>query len=155
MKALFTQLCPALCNPMDCSPSGSSVHGILQTRILEWVAILFSRESSWPRDQTRVSCIAGRFFTVWATREAQGAMQILEREVQNIACKYLEMVKFSWILAVSQSSLVRWTLEWAWALALSSLRSRSMLVPKLLLGWDHHLIASWGVKLIKTQGSVC
>ena len=49
---------------------GSSVHGILQARILEWVAISSSR-SSWPRDQTRVSCIAGRFFTVWATREAQ------------------------------------------------------------------------------------
>ena len=48
---------------MDCSPPGSSVHGILQARILEWVAISISRESSWPRDRTRVSCIAGRFFT--------------------------------------------------------------------------------------------
>ena len=56
---------------MDCSPPGSSVHGILQARILEWVAIFFSRESSWPRDQTQVSCIAGRRFTLWATREAQ------------------------------------------------------------------------------------
>ena len=54
---------------MDCSPPGSSVHGIFQTRILECVAISFSRESSWPRDQTQVSCIAGRFFTIWATRE--------------------------------------------------------------------------------------
>ena len=49
---------------------GSTVHGILQARILEWVAILFSRVSSRSRDQTRVSWIAGRFFTVWATREA-------------------------------------------------------------------------------------
>ena len=54
---------------MDCSPSGSSVCGILQA-ILEWVAVPFSRGSSWPRDQTWVFCIAGRFFTVWATREA-------------------------------------------------------------------------------------
>ena len=54
----------------DCSPPGSSVHGILQARILEWVAISFSRGFSWPRDQTRVSCSAGRHFTVWATREA-------------------------------------------------------------------------------------
>ena len=54
---------------MDCSPPGSSVHGILQARILEWVAISFSRESSQPRNQTQVSCIAGRFFTNWATRE--------------------------------------------------------------------------------------
>ena len=57
---------------MDCSPSGSSVHGILQARILEWVAIPFSRRSSWPRDPTWVSCIAGRFFTIWATRGARG-----------------------------------------------------------------------------------
>ena len=55
---------------MDCSLSGSSVHRIIQARILEWVAISFSRESSQPRDQTWVSCIAARFFTVWATREA-------------------------------------------------------------------------------------
>ena len=47
------------------------VHGILQGRILEWVAFPFFRGSSWPRDQTQVSCIAGRFFTSWATREAQ------------------------------------------------------------------------------------
>ena len=60
-----------LCDPMDCSPPGSPVHGILQARILEWVTIPFSRGSSWPRDQTWVSCIAGRFFTIWATREAQ------------------------------------------------------------------------------------
>ena len=50
--------------PMDCSPPGSSVHGILQARILEWVAIYVSRASSRPRDQTQLSCIAGEFFTV-------------------------------------------------------------------------------------------
>ena len=65
-KSEVAQSCPTLCNPQDCSPSGSSVHGILQARILEWVAILFSMGSSWPRDQTQVSCIAGRFFTAWA-----------------------------------------------------------------------------------------
>ena len=53
----------------DCSLPGSFVHGILQARILEWVAIPFSRGSSRPRDPTQVSCIAGRFFTIWATRE--------------------------------------------------------------------------------------
>ena len=56
--------------PMDCySPSDSSVHGILQARILKWIAILFSRRSSRPRDQTLVSCIACRFFTTWAIRK--------------------------------------------------------------------------------------
>ena len=54
----------------SCDNFGSSVHGILQIRRLEWIAISSSK-SSWPRDQTRVSCIAGRFFIVWATREAQ------------------------------------------------------------------------------------
>ena len=58
------------CDPVDCSLPGSSVHGIPPERILEWVAIPFSRDSSWPRDRTWVSCTAGRFFTVWATREA-------------------------------------------------------------------------------------
>ena len=55
--------------PMDCSLPGSSVHGIFQARVLDWVAISFSRGSSWPRDQTQVSCIVGRCFTIWATRE--------------------------------------------------------------------------------------
>ena len=70
MKVLVAQLCPTLCDPMDCSLPGSSVHGILQGRILEWIAISFSRGSSQSRDRTQVSCIAGRFFTIWATREA-------------------------------------------------------------------------------------
>ena len=69
VQVLVTQLRPTFCNPMACGPSGSSVCGILQARILQWVAISFCRGSSRPRDQTRVSCIAGRFFTVWATRE--------------------------------------------------------------------------------------
>ena len=51
------QSCPTLCDPVDCSPPGSSIHGILQARILEWVAISFSRGSSRPRDGTHVSCI--------------------------------------------------------------------------------------------------
>ena len=63
------QSCPTLCNPMDCSTPGSSIHGIFQARVLEWVATAFSRGSSWPRDRTQVSLIAGRCFTVWATRE--------------------------------------------------------------------------------------
>ena len=70
VKVLVTKLCPTLLTPMDCSLPGSSVHGIFQARILEWVAISFSRGSSWPTDWTQVSCIAGRFFTIWATREA-------------------------------------------------------------------------------------
>ena len=69
-KVLFTQLYLTLWDPRDYSPPCSSVHGILQARVLEWVAISSSRGSFWPRGQTWVSCIAGRFFIVWATREA-------------------------------------------------------------------------------------
>ena len=59
-----------LWDPMDCSLSGFSAYGILQVRLLQWVAILFSRRSSQPRGWTWVSCIAGKFFTIWAAREA-------------------------------------------------------------------------------------
>ena len=58
---LVTKLCLTLCNPMDYSPLGSSVHDILQARILEWVAISFSKGSCWPRDRIHIACIAGRF----------------------------------------------------------------------------------------------
>ena len=61
------QSCLTLCDPIDCSLSVSSVHGIFQARVPEWGAIAFSRGSSWPRDQTWVSHIVGRCFTVWAT----------------------------------------------------------------------------------------
>ena len=71
MKVLVDQSCPTLFDPMDYSLPGSSVHGILQARrILEWVAIPFSRGSSQIRDRTWVFCTAGRFFTIRATREA-------------------------------------------------------------------------------------
>ena len=66
MKVLVAQSCPTLCDPMNCSPPAFSVHEILQARILEWVAIPFSRGSYWPRDQTWVSCTAGKFLTIWA-----------------------------------------------------------------------------------------
>ena len=62
MHAKSLQLCPTLCDPMDSSPPGSSDHRILQARTLEWIAISFSRGSSWPRDCTHISCIAGRCF---------------------------------------------------------------------------------------------
>ena len=66
MHVLVAQSRLTLCNLTDCSPPGFSAHGILQTRILEWIAIPFSRGSSQPRDRTLISFIAGRFFTLWA-----------------------------------------------------------------------------------------
>ena len=70
MCAKSRQWCLTPSDPMDGSLPGSSVHGILQARVLEWVTISFSRRSSRPSDRTQVSCIAGRFFSNWATREA-------------------------------------------------------------------------------------
>ena len=67
MKVLVTQSSVTLCNPMDCSLRGSSIHGTLWARILDWVAKASSRGTSWPRDPTQVSCIVSRFFTIWAS----------------------------------------------------------------------------------------
>ena len=67
-KSEVAQSCPALCDPMDCSLPGSSVQGIFQAIVLEWIAIFFSRGSSQPRDRTQVSRILDRRFTIWATR---------------------------------------------------------------------------------------
>ena len=64
VKMIATQSCPTLFDPIDYSPPGSSIHGILQARILEWVVMPFSRGSSQSRDQTQVSCLAGRFFPI-------------------------------------------------------------------------------------------
>ena len=69
-QVLVTYSCLSLCDSMDYSPLGSSVHGLFQARILEWIDIPFSRVSSWPKDRTCISCIAGRIFTIWAAREA-------------------------------------------------------------------------------------
>ena len=70
MKLKVAQLCPTLCDPRDYSLPGSSVQGVLQVRIVEWVAVPFSRGSFRPRNWTGVFCIAGGFFTSWATRKA-------------------------------------------------------------------------------------
>ena len=80
------QSCLTLCDPMDCNLLGFSVHGSLQARILEWVAISFSRGSSWPRDQTRVSRIGGRCFNLWATFPT--APKILSRQI--ILCLFYQ-----------------------------------------------------------------
>ena len=74
------QLYPTLCNSLYCSLPGSSVHGIFQARILKWVAISSSRGSSQPRNQTRISCITGGFFTSWATREAKLSLKYASHE---------------------------------------------------------------------------
>ena len=68
---LVAQSCLTLCDPTNCSLPGFSVHGILQAKILEWIAIPFSRGTSQPRDRTLVSCLAGKFITIWATGKSR------------------------------------------------------------------------------------
>ena len=88
--------CQTLCDPMDCSLPGSSIHGIFQARVLEWGAIAFSKGSSWPRDRIQVSCIAGKCFTIWATREAtwvlEGSCQLVD---DHLGC-YQDAWKCTW-----------------------------------------------------------
>ena len=80
VKMLVTQSCPTLCDSLDCSLPGSSVHGILQARILEWVVMPSSRGSSHLRNWTQVFCTVGRFLTIWDTREA---LDTVVRRLQN------------------------------------------------------------------------
>ena len=91
---LVTQSCSTPYNPINCSRPGSSVHGILQARILEWVATSFSRGSSQPRNRICVSCTAGRFFNIWATREVRkgGQTSLTQTEARTA---------HSWELALS------------------------------------------------------
>ena len=123
---LVAQSCPALCDPVDCSPPGSSVHGILQARILESVAVSSSRGSSWPRDRTWVSCIAGGFFTsagmpfpphYWVIHKAsrktgtqQGDMSATDRgHVNNEVCTFCP--GFSMTKLKSNETSTPWNLK--------------------------------------------
>ena len=98
---LSSQSCPSLCHLMDCSLPGSSVHGILQARILEWIVMPFSRGSSQPRDRTQVSHITGGFFTVWATREEQEYWSGFS-SVQSLSCVWFFVTPWT---AAHQASL--------------------------------------------------
>ena len=115
------QSCPTLCDPMDCSPPGSSVHGILQARILEWVAISFSRRSSQPRDRTRISRIVGRRFTIWATREYKIGSYLIQ-EGECLLCHFAFMLRACFIVdeltLTACELLVRENFTKSWSLIL-------------------------------------
>ena len=87
-KVFVAQSCLTLSDPTNYSPPGSSVHGIFQARILEWVAISFSRGSSWPRDRAQVSCIVGRFFTSEPPGKSIHRSRIAGNSVFNFLRKY-------------------------------------------------------------------
>ena len=87
---LAAKSCSTLGDPTDCSPPGSSIHGLFQARILEWVAISFSRGYSWPRDWTRVSCTAGRFLTNWVT-----TVELIQQTLRISIATWLHTFLFS------------------------------------------------------------
>ena len=88
VESEVVQSCLALCEPMDSSLPGSSIHGIFQARVLEWTAISFSRGSSQPRDRTCVSCIADRCFTIWATRLLTSCQHMTTHAVLVHCCQH-------------------------------------------------------------------
>ena len=140
---------------MDCSLSRSSVHGILQARILEWVAIPFSRGSSQHRDWTWVSCIAGRFLTIWATKEAPRFMQKkLPREWINkiISGTQFVLVTLEAVLRSNIRPRPRPTLNWecvgsvlSWECTVWKMRAVSVFTSSLALSllWPSLPQGSW------------
>ena len=98
-KSEVAQSCLTLCSPMNCSLPGSSVHGVFQARTLEWVVMPSSRESSQPRGRTQVSCIAGRLFTIWATREVPPVLNGCGKE---------------WMVLQRDVTVLRFSRNWNW-----------------------------------------
>ena len=101
-----------LCNLMYCSLPGSSVCGILQIRILEWVTISYSRESSRPRYWTRISCIAAGFFTIWAIRKARWIIVTSREKSTSGSIRPLECVCWQWVGGGKEESSIK--LIWSW-----------------------------------------
>ena len=103
MSSEVAQWYPTFCDPMDGSLPSSSVHGIFQARILEWVAISFARRSSQPRGWTQVSHIVGRHFTIWATREVNDreCVKPTHRGIKHKPTHTL--MNSSWVKPCSQS----------------------------------------------------
>ena len=124
MKVLVAQSCLTLCAIMDCSPPGSSVHGILQARILEWGAISYFRGSSQHRDRTHVSFTAGWFFTVWAPGEAHMILVIGEKSKLEFKCVlYFQgwFLTSKWIQALGCRQQDRcWGIRCVWGLSLEA-----------------------------------
>ena len=142
VKVSVAQSCLTLCDPMDCSPPGSSVYGILQARILEWVAFPFSRGSSQPRDRAWVSGIAGGFFIIWATGKLQCytwwltvSFNLPDSPVRNTELTSFPNAKLvsQKGKCITQGSMVKeWRSEYqdVWSLPESALPSTTLCNPK-------------------------
>ena len=116
VKSEVAQSCPALCDPMDCSLPDFSVHGIFQARVLEWVAIPFSRGSSRPRGWTRVFCIVGRRFTLWATRKLLFfhtlRLSLMKKLTGGLQSMGSLGVGHDWATSLSLFTFMHWRRKW-------------------------------------------
>ena len=117
-----TQLCPTLCGPIDYSLLGSSVHGIFQAIVLEWIAISFSRGSSQPRDRTRVSRIVDRCFTVWGINSKLTFPSYIPTTAENLV--------LSSLMKLCNSHIIHWPLNFRF---LSSTNWQHKLAKKQIL----------------------
>ena len=138
MHAALLQSCPTLWDPMDYSPPGSSVHGILQARTLEWVAVPSSRRSSRPRNWTQVSCIACRFFTTQSHQGSPSSKRLHQSSLSGVFCMHLEFSsymskQFSCFPSPVLSIHDEWTLQVLFLFFPSSSRSISLLSPLVLM----------------------
>ena len=159
LKAILYKLCLTLCDPMDYSPPGSSARGTVQARILECIAISSSRESSQPRHQTQISQIVGRFFIVWATREAPYIYFAESHELCPTLCDPIDgSPPGSSVPGILQSRTLEWVAisfsnAWKWKVkvkSLSRVRPHGLQPTRLLCPWDfpgkstgvgcHHLL---------------
>ena len=145
---------------MDCSPPASSVHGILQAKILEWVAIPFSKRSFRPRDWTWVSCIAGRFFTVWASREAlliqfpqQHSEKVFVAVVWLLSCVWLFCDPMdcsplsTFVCGISQARILEWVAISSSRGSFTTQESNSCLLQLLHWQEDSKVLAPFSVTL--------
>ena len=146
MCVLVTQSYPTLCNSMDSRPPGSSDHGILQARILEWIAISLSRASSQPRDWTCVSCIGKWILYHWATREACDYWLIWQAIifVLNIIIFVVQSLSHVWLFATPWTAARQASLSFTFSWNLLKLMLTESVMPSnhLILGCPLLLLPS-------------
>ena len=152
VKLKIPQLCPTLCDPMDCT-----VHGILQARILKWVAFPFSRGSSQTRDRTQVSHIAGRFFTSWATREAQKTRrgQSNQAAVQFLRQDCCLSSRCLWYLLATELIWWLWEFSIHWFKQIVSTYYVLTMILLWCWSWNSNTLATWCEELTHWKRPWC
>ena len=151
-----TQLCTTLCDLMDCSLPGSSIHGIFQARVLEWVAISFSRGSSRPRDRSRVSLVAGQWFTALLSEPPGKVACELSAIVWHFEhCLALPFFRVGMKTNLFQSYGHCWVFQICWHMECSTFTASSLRILNSSAGIPSHLLALFVVMLPKAHLTSC